>query len=247
MHSTNALGPLTFKLLKIIEKLLGIIGNFEIPLRKSTLIRNGATPPALTINDLLICKNCLATRTPIDRRIVAINKTLFPHLKENPLAPLVVFRVTGIKHTIIVVGKAHATHSFNCLLYILMRPDASLSIVLNCGVFRGEAKGVKTHGVKHIKTAHASLSSHCIANGVVACMTHMQVSRRIREHLKHILLGFRGILIGLVELFFFPDFLPRCLDLLGIVRRNLKGIGMFSAVAHSATPLFVQTFNRVIV
>ena len=65
--------------------------------------------------------------------------------------------------------------------------------MLDGSVLSGQAKGVKADGVQHVKAAHAGLTGHGIADGIVARVAHVQVARRIREHLEHVLLGLAGV------------------------------------------------------
>ncbi len=60
--------------------------------------------------------------------------------------------------------------------------------MLDGSVLGRQAKGVKADGMQHIKAAHAGLTGHGIADGIVARVAHVQVARRIREHLEQILL-----------------------------------------------------------
>ena len=182
LHSTNTLWP-ALKLVKVIKELLSVISDAQVPLRELAFLWNRATAPALTVNYLLICKNSFVVRTPVNRACCAIYQTLLKHLEEDPLAPLVVLRVTCVKHAVFVISKAHAEHGLYSLVNIFMSPHRRLSIVLNSSVFCRKTKSVKAHWMQNIKTAHTGLTSHSITNGVVTSVTHVKIARRIREHL----------------------------------------------------------------
>ena len=97
-------------------------------------------------------------------------------------------------------------------------------------VLGGKAKGIEADGVQHVKTTHASLARHGIADGVVARMAHVQVTRGIREHLEHVFLGLGRVGINGKEVLVVPGLHPFFLDRLRVVGRNL--FLMICAVAH---------------
>ena len=107
--------------------------------------------------------------------------------------------------------------------------------MLNGSVLSGQAKGVKADGVQHIVAAHAGLTGHGIADGIVARVAHVQVARRIREHLEHVLLGLAGVGVDGKEVGVLPGLHPLGLNGLRVVGRDL--ILMICAIAH------ISSFN----
>ena len=229
LHRADALGPLALEELEVVEELLGVVGDLEVPLGERALLGDGAAAPALAVDDLLVGEDRLAARAPVHRRGVAVDQALLPHLEEDPLAPLVVLGVAGVEHAVVVIGEAHAAHGLGGLVDVLVRPDARLRVVLDGGVLRGQAEGVVAHGVQHVEAAHAGLAGHGVADGVVAGVAHVQVAGGVREHLEHVLLGLARVLFGLVELVGLPGRLPLGLDGLGVVGRDLE---VLLGVAH---------------
>ncbi len=75
------------------------------------------------------------------------------------------------------------------LVDVLVRPLGSLRVVLDGGVLGRQAKGIEADGMQHVVAAHAGLTGHGIADGIVARVAHVEVARGIREHLEHVLLG----------------------------------------------------------
>ena len=234
LHLLDALGP-AGELLQIVEQLLGVLGDLEVPLLKVALLRLGAAAPAFALSDLLVGQNGLAGRTPVDRVLLAVDQALFPQLLKDPLTPAVVVGAAGLDHAIQIVGEAHTLHRGERLVHILIRPGGSLRIVLNSGVLGRQAKGVKADGVQHVVAAHAGLTGHGIADGIVARVAHMQVARRIREHLEHVL--FRLAVVGVdgKEVGILPGLHPPGLNGLRVVGRNL--VLMICAIAH------ISSFN----
>ena len=234
----DVLGP-AVELVEVVEELLGVVGDLEVPLRELALLGHGAAAPALAVDDLLVGEDRVAGGAPVDRRGAAVGQALLPHLEEHPLAPLVVLGVAGVEHAVVVIGEAHALHGLDGLGDVLVGPLARLSVVLDGGVLGGKAEGVEAHRVKDVEAAHARLARHGVADGVVARVAHVEVARRVREHLHHEFLGLGGVLVGLVELRVCPRLLPFGLDGLGVVCRDLEGA--LSVVAHESAPLPAYT------
>ena len=234
LHLLDALGP-AGELLQVIEQLLGVVGNLVVPLLEVTLLGLGAATPALTLGHLLVGQNGLAGGAPVDRVLLAVDQALFPHLLKDPLTPSIVVGAAGLNGTIQIVGEAHAPHRGERLVHVLIRPGGSLRVVLDGGVLGGQAKGVKADGVQHVKAAHTGLTGHGIADGVVARVAHVQVARRIREHLEHVLLGLGGVGVDGKEVLVVPRLHPPGLNGLRVVSRNL--VLMICAIAH------INSFN----
>ena len=228
----DVLGPAGERV-EVVEKLLRVVGDLEVPLGELALLGDGPAAPAATLHDLLVGKDGLAGRAPVDGGRVTVREALLPHLDEHPLAPAVVVGVAGVEHAVVVVREAHALHRRNCLRDVLVRPDARLGVVLDGGVLGRQPEGVEAHGVQHVVAPHARLAGHRVADRVVARVPHVKVARGIREHLEDVLLGLGGVLVGLVELLGLPPGLPLGLDGLGVVRRDAVanlGIGLLCHV-----------------
>ena len=234
LHLLDALGP-AGELLQVVEQLLRVLGNLVVPLLKVALLGLGAAAPALALGNLLVGQNGLAGGAPVDRVLLAVDQALFPHLLKDPLTPTVVVRTAGLNHAIQIVGEAHALHRGERLVHVLIRPGGSLRVVLDGGVLGRQAKGVKADGVQHVVAAHAGLTGHGIADSVVARVAHVQVARRIREHLEHILLGLTVVGVDGKEVGVLPGLHPLGLNGLRVVGRNL--VLMICAIAH------ISSFN----
>ena len=234
LHLLDALGP-AGELLQIVEQLLGVLGNLVVPLLKVALLGLGAAAPALALGDLLVSQNGLAGGAPVDRVLLTVDQALFPQLLKDPLTPTVVVGAAGLDHAIQIVGEAHALHRGERLVHVLIRPSGSLRVVLDSGVLGRQAKGVKADGVQHVVASHAGLTGHGIADGIVARVAHMQVARRIREHLEHILFGLAVVGVDGKEVGILPGLHPPGLNGLRVVGRDL--VLMICAIAH------ISSFN----
>ena len=172
LHLLDALGP-AGELLQVIEQLLRVLGNLEVPLLQVALLGLGAAAPALALGDLLVSQNGLAGGAPVDRVLLAVNQALFPQLLKDPLTPTVIIGAAGLDHAIQIVGEAHALHRGERLVHVLIRPGGSLRVVLDGGVLGRQAKGIEADGVQHVIAAHAGLTGHGIADGIVARVAHV--------------------------------------------------------------------------
>lgn len=81
-----------------------------------------------------------------------------------------------------VIGQAQgfllAGHVFN----IAVRPFCRRNVVLNGCVFSRHAEGIVTHRMENVVAVHAAVAGDDVADGVVADVAHMKISRGIREH-----------------------------------------------------------------
>ena len=64
-----------------------------------------------------------------------------------------------------------------------MGPGIRLGLILDGGVFRRLAKGVKAHRMQNLTAFQPLVTAIDIADGIIAHMAHMDFSRRIGKHL----------------------------------------------------------------
>jgi len=240
LHLLHALRP-SGKLLEVIQELLSVIGDLEVPLFELALLGHRSATPAMTLRHLLVREHGVAAGAPVDRALLAVDKPALPKLLENPLTPLVIVGVAGLHQAVHIVGEAHALHRGERLVHVLIGPFPRLGIVLDGGVLRRKAEGVEPDGMQHIEAAHPRLPRHGIADGIVARMAHVEVARRIREHLQYVLLRLRRVLVHGEEVLVLPSLLPFRLDGMGIIGRNL--VMRLGAVVAHARSLWLNVGN----
>ena len=216
LHLLNRFRP-AFQLVKIVQQLLGIIGDFVVPLGKIALFNGTMAAPAFAFGYLLVCQNRFAVGAPVDRAIAALYQTALVHLQEDPLTPAIVLRVAGNNGAIPVIGKAHALETGLLRFDVGIRPLSRMGIVLDGCVFCRQTKRIPAHWMQHVVTTHSVIASCYVADGVIANMAHVNVARRVREHLEHIALRLAGILRCLMCACFGPHLLPTRLNLVRIV------------------------------
>jgi hypothetical protein len=76
------------------------------------------------------------------------------------------------------------------------------------GVFRRQPESVPTHGVEHVLALGAVITRHDIAHGIVADVAHVNAARRIGEHLEHVIMFARIVILDDKRLTVGPNFLP---------------------------------------
>ena len=192
LHLLHALGP-AVELVEIIEQLLRVVGDLEVPLREVALLDSAVAAPAFAFRDLLVCENGLAVGAPVHRRLAALDKPALPELQKDPLAPTIVLGVARNDRAVPIVGQAHALEGRLLRLDVRVRPFRRVAVMLDGGVLGWQTESIPPHGVKHIEAAHLRVTGDHVADRVVAHMPHVDIARRIREHLEHVLLGLRFV------------------------------------------------------
>ena len=78
--------------------------------------------------------------------------------------------------------------------------------------------------MQHLEAGHRGLARDDVADRVVAHVPHVDVARRVREHLEYVLLGSAGILTGAIQVLMLPLGLPAFLDSVRIVDELAHGV-----------------------
>ena len=164
--------------------------------------------PAFAVDDLFIGKHRAARVAPVDRCLFLVGKAALVEKLEEPLRPFIVRRVARLDLAVPIVGKAELLLLLLHVLDVAVRPVGRLDTVLDGSILRRHAEGVKAHRMQDVEALHGLIARHDIADGVVAHMAHMQIARRIREHLECIILRTIRVGLRLVDLFRFPFLLP---------------------------------------
>lgn len=206
LHLFNRLRP-AFQLVKIVQQFLGVIGDLVVPLGKIALFNSCHGSASIAFGYLLVCQNRFTVGAPVNRAVATLHQTALVHLQEDPLTPAIVLRVASNNGAIPVIGKAHALEASLLRFDVGIRPLSGMGIVLDSGVFCRQAKRIPAHWMQHVVTAHSVITSRYVADGVIANVAHVNVTRRVREHLEHIALRLAGILRCLMCARFGPHLL----------------------------------------
>ena len=136
----------------------------------------------------------LQLRAEVHRRHLAIGQPVLEELQEEPLRPLVVFRVAGDGFALPVEHRAHRAH----LLAHLRRCSATvhvfgMDVALDRGVFGGQTKRVKAHREQHVIAAHPHPARARIRGRHRVPVPDVQVAAGIGQHGQRVELGPRRI------------------------------------------------------
>ncbi len=175
------------------------------------------TPAISAVHNLFVGQHGAALGTPVDAALLAIGELAFEHAQEEPLVPAIVFRLTGGNFPPPIVTEAETAQGALEFGDVVVGPSARVRVVLDGGIFGGQAEGVPAHRMQHIEAAHALDARHNVADGVIAHVAHVQRAGGIRQHLQHVVFRLRGIRFGFEDARFGPALLPFGFDCLRVV------------------------------
>ena len=213
LHRLDALRP-ALELVEVLQQHISVVRDLEEPLREVLLVDLVVAAPALAVDDLLIREHRAAGVAPVDRRLLLVGEAALVEELEEPLRPLVVRGVARLDLAVPIVGEAELLLLLLHVLDVAVRPVGRLDTVLDGGVLSRHAEGVEAHRMQDVEALHRLVARHDVADGVVAHMAHVQVARRIREHLERVVLWTVRVGLCLVDLALFPLLLPFCLNVL---------------------------------
>ncbi len=227
LHRQHAIGPLALEILDRVEQFLRVVGDPQEPLIHLTLLdRRLIVTPAAAVDHLLVGEHGLAFVAPVQQRGLAIGEAAFVHLQKEPLVPLVVLGFASGDFAVPVVAEVHPLVLTLHLADVVVRPLAGMALVVDGGVFGGQAEGVPTHRVQDVEAAHPLIARQRVADRVVAEVADVERAARIRKHFEDVILRFRRVLFRSVQFgILAPDRMPLGFDLLVIVRtfRHKRG------------------------
>ena len=145
LHRFDLLRPVNS--VQIIQQLVRIIGDANKPLIDFTLFDKCPRAPAATIDDLLVGKDGLIDRVPVDSSFFSIGQSFVDHSCKQPLLPAIIIRCAGCQFAIPVVTKAQALQLAAHVINIVVGPGGRWSLVFNGCVFGRHPKGIPTHGL----------------------------------------------------------------------------------------------------
>ena len=135
----------------------------------------------------LVRKSSEAARTPVDRSVGLVCKSLFVELEENPLRPLVVVRVAGDYASVPVVAESQGLYLLCEMVDVLESRRRRVCSGLDGIVFCGKTERVVSHRMKHVVSVHAQVAAVDVGRGVSFRVSYMKSgSAWIGEHVKDI-------------------------------------------------------------
>ena len=166
------------KLVKVAQKLVGIGGYLEKPLREVFSHHLRAAAFAMTVHDLLVGENGVAGSAPVDGRFFAIGKPRLVKLQKYPLRPFIIVGHAGLDF---VVPIEHAAHGLKLFFHggdVFERGILGMNARLDGVVFRGKAEGVKAHRLKDLVSLHALEAREAVGRSEVVPMPDVQFRAR---------------------------------------------------------------------
>src|SRR4029079_13069640 len=145
--------------------------------------------PAAPAFGMLVGKDGLARRAPVDLGLLAIGDALLAHAEEAPLVPAVVLGVAGRDLAAPRVAEAQAAKLTLHARDVLARPGIGVDAAPDGRVLRGHAELVPADRVHHVEAAHALVAGDHVGDAVVADVAHVDVARGVGQHLQAVLRG----------------------------------------------------------
>ncbi len=145
------------------------------------------------------------------------------HLDECPLCPVVELRIAGLDRTAPIVAETYLTELADVSLDVLVRCYFGVLTGLNSILLRRQAIGVETHGVQHVEAALAFVPAVDIRGDIAQRMAYVQTgTRRIREHVQHIVVRFVRLITYSIGIGIVPRLLPFLLNVAKVVFHIVK-------------------------
>ena len=227
LHKFGLFGPV--ELVQPFEQLVGVIRDFEEPLRQVLAHHRGTAAFALALDDLLVCEHRVAGRTPVDGRGFAVSEPVLVKLQKQPLRPLVIFGKTGAHLVIPVIHRAYLFELFLHCRDVLHRAVVGMDARLYRIVFRRQTECVKPHWLKHFVALHPLETRVGVRGSVIVPVPRVQFcARRIGKHFKDVPFFIDSVAVELVKPGVRPDFLPLALYLSEVHTFSLKNPFQFN-------------------
>jgi hypothetical protein len=185
LHRQHLLGP-RLEQRRLVQQRVGVLGDPEEPLGQVPGLDLGATPLAASVDHLLVREHCLVLRTPLDRGLAPVGQALLEEAQEEPLCPAVVLRIGRRDLARPVDRPAHPLHLPADRLDVAVRDLPRVPALADRSIFRGEPEGVVAHRPEHRQPLPAADVREDVAHRVVEDVPHVELARRVREHLEDV-------------------------------------------------------------
>ena len=184
LHQLDRLGPVDRG---EVEQLIGVVGDAEEPLLEISGLDDGfaalaAADAGVVAVDLLIGEHGHAGGAPVGGGASAIGEAVVVELQEPPLGPAVVLRVGGRELAVPVEARAHVLKLAAHPLDVVVGPLLGVCVVLDRGVFGGQAERVEGDGEHHVEALHALPTRGNVARSHGVPVADMEVAARVGQH-----------------------------------------------------------------
>ena len=211
LHKFGFFGPVEF--VDVVQKFFGVFRDAEEPLRQIFTDNRRAASFAATVDDLLVRKNGLAGRAPVDRRFLSVRQIVFIHLQKQPLRPFIILRIARDDLVIPIVCRADVFKLFFHRRDVFHGAVFGMNTRFYRVVFGRQTERVESHRLEHFVALHTLKARETVRRSVVEPVSDVQLcARRIRKHFKDVILLVDSRRIELIGFFLFPFFIPFCFD-----------------------------------
>ncbi len=167
----------------VVEQLVGVLRDAQVPLVELALLDLRAAPPAVPVGafDLLAGERPVV-RAPVDRRLGSIGQPGLQEPQEQPLVPLVVLGIAGHDLRRPVEGGAHRPELAAHVVDVAHRPFARVEAALDRGVLGRQPEGVEADRQEDVLAVHPLEPGEGVGRRDDVPVADVQVARRVRIH-----------------------------------------------------------------
>ena len=184
----DAVGPGGLQVVQVVQQLLGVVGDLEVPLRQLALGHLGAAALAVTVDDLLVGQHGLVDRAPVDRALLAVGQPALAEAQEQPLGPAVVVRVGGVQGAAPVEAGAELLAGLRRDGDVGVGERGRVLVVADRGVLGVQPEGVEPHRVQHLVALQPPVARDHVVQREDLGVAHVQVAARVGEHRQRVAL-----------------------------------------------------------
>ena len=131
------------------------------------------------------------------------------HLHECPLCPLVERRIAGLDFAVPVIAETYLVELLTIAGDVLHGGLLGMLTRLYRILLGRQTIGIITHWMKHIEASQTLVARKDVGCYIAERMAYVKSgSRRVGEHVKHIVLGLVGIDFSLIYIVIAPILLP---------------------------------------
>ena len=200
-------------LFQSLEQLVCVFCDAQIPDLLGLLDDLAVADVTLSALGILVGQNHLTAGAVVDQGLVPESQSLFEHLEEDPLCPLVVLLIGGIDHSRPVERKTDTLELSGEFYNIVVRHLTGMHAGLDGGVLSRQTVGIKTDGEQYIIALHPALAADNFQTGIRLDVSYVHtVTGGIREFYQRIELRLGVIFLGTERTVFFPVLLPLWFD-----------------------------------
>ena len=209
------------QVVQVVQQLLRVVGDLEVPLGQLALGHLGAAALAAAVDDLLVGQDGLVVRAPVDRAVLAVGQAALAEPQEQPLGPAVVLRVGGVEPPRPVDRDAVLLEGGELGVDVGVGVRRGVLVVADRGVLRVQAERVPAHRVQHLVAALPPVPGHHVVQRRDLGVAHVQVTARVGEHRQRVALLPRAVVVGAELVQLLPHRQPLGLGGVDVVRRGL--------------------------